>query len=76
MIQVSLFASAVRPKMWPAYLKSLESSSVSYEVVFAGNTMPESHHPRLRYITTGNIKPSQCYEIARRHCIGELISWS
>ena len=28
------------------------------------------------FIKTGNIKPAQCYEIARRACVGETISWS
>jgi hypothetical protein len=27
------------------------------------------------YVRTENIKPSQCYEIARRHCTGEVIVW-
>lgn len=36
-MQVSLFASAVRPKLWPALFKSLEGTSVKYEVIFAGN---------------------------------------
>jgi hypothetical protein len=29
----------------------------------------------FKYICTKNIKPSQCYEIARRECNGETISW-
>jgi hypothetical protein len=29
----------------------------------------------LKHIYTNNIKPAQCYEIARRNCIGELICW-
>ena len=35
--QVSLIASAVRPKLWEAFFKSLDGTSVEYEVVFAGN---------------------------------------
>ena len=97
-MQVSLFASAVRPKLWPALFKSLEGTSVKYEAIFAGNnrklnrlegiefydpfkgmesyfkdtsTMPSN----FKYIETGNIKPAQCYEIARRHCTGETVVW-
>lgn len=85
--QISLFASAVRPKLWPAYFKSLEKTRINIEVVFAGNAdIPMSkllgnnvlsgeYNPDF-YITTGAIKPSQCYSIASRECSGETISWS
>lgn len=81
-ICVSLFASAVRPAMWKEYLDSLKSTTVSYEVVFSGFNTPEEvepftkEYPELRYIHTGRIKPSQNYEISRRACTGETISWS
>ncbi len=29
----------------------------------------------FKYIRTANIKPAQCYEVARRACTGELIMW-
>ena len=88
-MQVSLFASAVRPKLWHALFKSLEGTSVEYEVVFSGNNYDitgESHlisgnkitlwaGSPYYYICTGNIKPAQCYEIARRHCTGETAVW-
>jgi hypothetical protein len=82
MIAVSLFASAVRPKMWTQYLNSLKNTSVEYEVVFAGNSTHEEvepftdAYPEFKYIYTKNIKPSQCYELARRQCVGETIHWS
>ncbi len=77
-IKVSLFASAVRPKLWPALFKSLEGTTVEYEIVFAGNVQPavDQLHPKLNYIYTGNTKPSQCYEVSRRHCIGETVVWT
>lgn len=84
-VDVSLFASAVRPKLWMALLKSLEGTSVEWEVVFAGNTsyadiplevLPYISTGKFRYIETANIKPSQCYEIARRECIGETLIWT
>lgn len=83
--QVSLFASANRPEMWVEFFKSLENTSVKWEVVFAGpvnfGRLPKELLPLIsrgtfRYIETAPIKPSQCYEIARRECIGETISWS
>lgn len=81
-LNVSLFASAVRPKLWPALFKSLESTSVDYEVVFAGNAVfgplyilhPFQVDPGT-YIRTGNTKPAQCYEVSRRHCRGEVVVW-
>ena len=86
-MSVSIFASSVRAKLWPSIFKSLEGTSVDYEVVFSGycgdndkilfgpqfiyETSQQAH-----YQTTGNIKPSQVYEIARRKCTKETIIWS
>ena len=41
--QVSLIASAVRPKLWESFFKSLEGTSVEYEVVFVGNSTPDDY---------------------------------
>ncbi len=81
--QVSLFASAVRPQIWLPFFESLQGTSVSWEVVFAGNSdfidvlKIDSDFPGIefKYIKTENIKPAQCYEIARRHCQGETVVW-
>lgn len=79
---VSLFASANRPKLWPSIFKSLETTTVEWEVVFAGPVKPEDIPTELlklemigkfTYVETGNTKPSQCYETARRHCLGETV---
>ena len=81
-MKISFFASAVRPKLWPAFFKSLEFSNCwSMEVVFAGNSNVPGQAFELpsgltfRYIKTDNIKPAQCYEIARRACSGEVVIW-
>lgn len=76
--QVSLIASSVRPQLYPAIFKSLEGTSVSTEVVFAGNVsgFGEYENQWNKYIKTENIKPSQCYEIARRHATGEVVLWT
>ncbi len=72
---ISLFASSVREKFYETFFKGLDSNSVEHEVVFAGNAKPRREWPRLRYIPTGNIKPAQCYEVARRACKGTLVMW-
>lgn len=77
-IQVSLFASAVRPKLWYPLVESLKGTSVEYEIVFCGNAtgLDRMEFPDdFIYIPTENIKPAQCYEIARRHCKGEVVVW-
>lgn len=81
MVNVSLFASAVRPELWPALFRSLEGTTIEYELIFSGNTNPihwrifQEEDWRFTYKYTGNIKPAQCYEIARRKCQGEVIVW-
>lgn len=76
-MDVSIFASAVRPKLWPALFNSLDGTLCEYEVVFAGNVQPtiDSLNPKLNWIQTGNTKPAQCYEVARRSCTGEVVVW-
>lgn len=79
---VSLFASAVRPQFFKTFLDSLKSTSVDFEVIFAGNLSPTqvvlfmTEYPFFRYTHTENIKPCQDYEIARRACTGELVHWT
>lgn len=81
-IKVSIFASAVRPQFFGSFLESLQGTTEKYEVVFAGHCAPqevkvfEDCFPEFTYIHTGRIKPAQCYEIARRACIGETIAWT
>lgn len=74
--KVSLFASSVRPQLYNSFFKSLKGTSVEYEVVFAGNSDVLCRGDKVfTYIQTGNIKPAQCYEIARRNCLGECVVW-
>lgn len=91
MPQISLFASAVRPALWEYFFVSLRSNVSEIEVIFAGNaphlraddkdwwynksSLVLSDIDKLKYIETGNIKPAQCYEIARRECQGEVVVW-
>ncbi len=87
--KVSLIASSVRPDLYESLFKSLEGTSVEVEVVFAGNSLKSynlkiedikvakyiAKYDFFKYIPTANIKPAQCYEIARRHATGETILW-
>lgn len=76
MPKVSLIASAVRHQLFESFFKSLEGTSVNVEVVFAGNVVEAIQHGlNFKYVLTSNIKPAQCYEIARRHAQGETVLW-
>lgn len=80
-VKVSLFASSVRPKLWNQFFKSLEKTSVEFEVSFAGNSTLDNTFPYVdnlwfKYKLTENIKPAQCYHIASQSCTGETVSWS
>ena len=48
--KVSLIASSVRYELYEDLFKSLEGTSVDYEVVFAGNRPPEKQYEGLKYI--------------------------
>lgn len=74
---ISLFASSVRPHLWPMFFKSLEATKLDIEVVFAGDLVDPPKYPNLKYITTDKrIPPAQCYEIARRNSIGITCGWT
>lgn len=79
--KISFFASAIRPHLWTDLLNSLRGGKYQHEVIFAGHVDQELvkemflDYPEFKYITTSEIKPAQCYEIARRSCTGELICW-
>jgi hypothetical protein len=81
-MKLSIFASAIRPHLWEDLLKSLRGGKYEYEVIFAGYidqllvSEMFKDYPEFKYITTGEIKPSSCYEISRRACKGKLIHWT
>jgi hypothetical protein len=79
-MHVSLFASSIRPHLWPAFFESSKGTSVDVEVVFGGNLTEDQVFQAckmdpFRYIHTADIKPAQVYEVCRRECKGELICW-
>lgn len=80
-MHLSLFCSSIRPNLYKSLFDSLKGTTIDVEFVFAGNLkdipaidLPERIY--FRYIKTADIKPAQIYEVARRSCIGELISWT
>lgn len=83
--KVSLIASAVRDKLFKYFVSSLEEINIPIEIIFAGNVKDgqkklhdvEKTNKNITciYIETENIKPAQCYEIARRAAEGETIIW-
>jgi len=81
-IQISLFTASIRPNLYKQFFDSLKSTQLKYEVIFTGPVDVEAHKEiiekceNLKFIVTGNVKPAQCYEIARRNCTGELIHWT
>lgn len=80
-MKISLFCSSIRPHLWNPLLDSLKSNKLEYEVVMAGfidealSLDITNQYPEFKYIKTGDIKPAQCYEIARKACTGDLIGW-
>lgn len=80
MFEVSLFAASIRPNLYDSFFESFKDTSVSVEAVFSGHArmcdwIPRQKNHALTYIQTASIKPSQCYEIARKKCVGELVVW-
>lgn len=82
MTKISIIASSVRPALYEQFFDSFREETVDYEVIFAGplafglGSFEPRDYPILEYIQTANIKPAQCYEIARRKARGEVIVWA
>lgn len=80
-MSVSIFASAVRPKMWDACLSSFQDTSCDFEVIFVGHCTKEEvkpftdKYPFFKYIHTEYIKPSQCYQIGLNYSTKETVLW-
>lgn len=76
--QISLFASAARPKDWDRFYNSLKTNQCLWEVVFVGPHLPldVSRLPSNFIYMKSDCKPAQCYEAAARLTSGELIGWT
>ena len=80
-MSVSIFASAVRPKIWKSCLDSFQGTSCDFEVVFSGHNTEEEvapflkEYPFFKYIHTSRIKPAQNYQVSLNHCTKETVVW-
>ena len=77
-LDISIVASAVRPKYWGQFLKSLQGNKCSYEVIFVGPVSPyiqEGCNDKLIWIES-HACPAECYAIGFREASGTLIHWS
>lgn len=81
-IDVSIFASSVRPHLWDDAFKNLSTNKCSYEVVFSGDLEEDIVKPYLdkysflKYIHTARIKPAQNYYVAWKNCSGVYCLWT
>jgi len=73
-IRFSLIAPAIRHNLYLKCYESLDKeNSVSFEMIFVGNSPPECKMPiNFQYIYT-NVGPVQCIEIAARSASGEYL---
>lgn len=71
MIDVSIYASAIRTERWLIMYEDIKSkNTVNFEFVFAGPNQPTYTLPdNFKFFKT-SMKPCQCYEIAARNCQG------
>ena len=77
-MDISIVASAVRPKLWGNFLKSLQGNKCSYEVIFVGPNPPyiqEGCNEKLNWIES-YASPAECYAIGFREATGTLVHWT
>ena len=74
MIQFSMVANAIRPRLWKRFCDSLSLNKASYEVIFVGPNAPVDNMPKNFTWIKSDVKPSQRMEIAVREAKGEIIS--
>jgi hypothetical protein len=73
-IKVSVFGSAIRTYYWQNLYTQLSSSSVEFEIVYAGQVRPDFDlPPNFKFIYT-KIKPAQAWYLAALNCVGETIA--
>lgn len=77
-MDISIIASAIRPKLWGNFLKSLQGNKCSYEVIFVGPNPPyiqEGCNDKLTWIDS-RACPTECYAIGFREATGTLVHWT
>lgn len=70
---ISIFASAHRPRNWMNLYDSIGENDVSFELVFVGPNRPQYPLPNNFRFIESNVKPAQCFEIAYRNSVADLI---
>jgi hypothetical protein len=70
---LSFFSSGIRTHKWDDLYRSLNKSSVSFELIMVGPKEPDYPLPKNFHYIHSNVKPAQCAEIAARNTTGELI---
>ena len=73
-IDISLCASANRPRLWEDFFNSLKENKCNYEVIFVGDVIPEVDLPDNFKFYYSPVKPTQCWESAIRLSTGKYIS--
>lgn len=75
-MDISLFMSAARPKLWQNMYNSLKSNKFSWEIIAVGPNPPLTEMPNnFRYYKC-NFKPCQAYAAASKLCNGDVIGWT
>lgn len=70
---ISIFASAHRPRNWMDLYRSIGDNDVEFEMLFVGPNPPDYRLPgNFRFIRS-LVKPTQCLEIAARNSKADLI---
>jgi hypothetical protein len=73
---VSLFGSSNKPDLWMRMYNSSLKNKSSFQVVLVGDVKPDFELPNNFKFIYSKVKPSQCYEIAARHCDGKYMNLS
>jgi len=71
--KITLFASAARPHYWIEYYESIGTNTIPFEIVFVGPSPPNFKLPDNFKFIQSYTKPTQCFEIARRHAVTDLV---
>ena len=70
---ISIFGSGIRTHMWEDLYRSLNKSSISFELILVGPNVPDFSLPKNFHYIYSNVKPAQCCEIAANYTTGDLI---
>ena len=72
-IKISLICSSIRPNLWMRAYESLSNNYVDFEMICCGDVRPSFSLPDNLIYIYSEVKPSQCFEIARRRAAGDFV---